>query len=312
MGARKIVAHLQQQSPGQAWPAVSTVGELLKQHGLTIARTRRRRTVCAGTPLTQADEANRVWSIDFKGWFRTGDGKRCEPLTLTDNYSRYLLRCQGLREASTVQVKPVLEAAFREYGLPERVRSDNGAPFASIGVSALTALSVWWIRLGILPERIQPGQPQQNGRHERMHRTLKQQTAAPPAATLRAQQKRFDCFRREYNEERPHEALGQQPPARYFAPSPRAYPPRLPEPEYPAEWRKHRICSGGKFRCSSDSLLFVSHALVGETIALEPIDERYARLWFGTYYLGVFDKVKPCLYSPAQWQQRLLKEAQKV
>jgi transposase InsO family protein len=310
-GARKIVAHLEAQSPGQKWPAVSSVGELLKQQGLTVPRKRQRRREAASAPLAHADSANRVWSVDFKGWFHTSDGRRCEPFTLTDNYSRYLLRCQALPAPTTVQIQPVMVAAFREYGLPERIRSDNGAPFGSNGESGLTALSVWWIRLGILPERIRPGHPQQNGRHERMHLTLKQQTATPPAASLRQQQKRFDAFRQEYNRERPHEALGQKPPAQFFEASPRPYPARLPELEYPADWQIRRVCAGGKFRCGGRQLAFLSHALVGERIGLQPIDDRYWRLWFGAYELGVLDKAQASIYSPSQWQRWLARQLQR-
>jgi transposase InsO family protein len=311
-GARKIVAYLKAQSPKQKWPAVSSVGELLKQYGLTVARKRRRRGEAARLPLAHADGANRVWSVDFKGWFRTADGKRCEPFTLTDNYSRFLLRCQALPEQTTVQIKPVMEAAFREYGLPERIRSDNGAPFGSNGETGLTALSVWWIRLGILPERIEPGQPQQNGRPERMHLTLKQETTIPPAATLRAQQRRFDRFLQEYNCERPHEALGQKPPAQFYAASPRPYPTRLPELEYPSDWQTRRVCSGGKFHGGGKGLAFISHALVGERIGLQSIDDRYVRLWFGAYELGVLDKAPNSIYSPVQWQRWLVRQAKRV
>jgi hypothetical protein len=223
-----------------------------------------------------------------------------------------LLRCQALRAETTVLAQPVLAAAFREYGLPERVRSDNGAPFGSNGSSGLTALSVWWIKLGIVPERIQPGYPQQNGRHERMHLTLKRETAMPPQPTLRQQQQRFDAFRREYNEQRPHEALGQTPPAASYAPSPRPYPHRLPEPQYAPDWRTHRIAAGGKFRLNSAHTVFVSHALEGEPIGLEPLDERFSRAWFGSYELGIVDHAEGRLYTPQRWQQRQAREARRA
>jgi len=310
-GARKIVAHLEAHAPGQDWPAVSSVGELLKQHGLTVARKRRLRPERTHQPLAHADEVHRVWSVDFKGWFRTGDGQRCDPLTLTDNYSRYLLRCQALRAETTVQVKPVMEAAFREYGLPERIRSDNGAPFASQGGSGLTALSVWWIRLGIVPERITPGCPQQNGRHERMHLTLQQQTADPPAATRRRQQQRFDAFRQEYNQQRPHEALQQKPPAQFFRASSRPYPARLPQIEYPSGWQVRRVCSGGKFR-HAGQLPFVSHALVGEVIGLEPMEDGYWRTWFGGYPLGVLDTTHARILTASEWQRLLARKARQT
>ena len=301
-GARKLAAKLSSQSPNQSWPAPSTVGEFLRQQGLTVKQQRRRRFNRGTVELAPSESANQVWCIDFKGWFLTGDGKRCDPLTLTDNYSRFLLRCHIRGAESTVQVKPVLDAAFREYGLPDRIRSDNGAPFGSNGQSGLTALAVWWLKLGILPERIPPGCPQQNGRHERMHRTLKQETAMPPAGTLYRQQQRFNRFRQEYNEERPHEALGQKPPAHFFVCSPRSCPTRLSEMTYPSDWTVRRVSSGGKLYCRSRCNVFVSHALVGESIGLEPMEDRYWRAWFGRWELGVLDKAAGKLYSPADWK----------
>jgi hypothetical protein len=241
--------------------------------------------------------------VDFKGWFRTGNGRPCYPLTLTDNFSRFLLRCQALPAETTLQVKPVMEAAFREYGLPERIRSDNGTPFSANGESGLTGLSVWWIKLGIMPERIKPGCPQQNGRHERMHGTLQAETVAQPAASLRSQQERFDAFRKEYNTERPHEALGQKPPAEFYAPSPREYPARVAEVEYPSGWQVRRVSAGGKFRWGHNRMVFVSHALEGEPVGLEPIDDRYWRGWFGCYELGVFDRAEGKWYRPGEWQR---------
>ena len=212
-GAPKIGAWLKREHPGQEIPAESTIGAILKRNGLSVPRKRRRRSRSGSEPLAHAAAPNTVWCADYKGWFRTADGTRIDPLTISDAYSRYLFRCQALAAADYAHSKPVFEAAFREYGLPARMRTDNGAPFGSNGESGLTGLTVWWIKLGIVPEHIAPGKPQQNGRHERMHRTLKQETASPPARNRRRQQERFDRFRREYNEERPHEALAQQTPA---------------------------------------------------------------------------------------------------
>jgi hypothetical protein len=220
-----------------------------------------------------------------------------DPLTVTDAYSRYLFRCVGLATPSYALTKPVLEAAFREFGLPDRIRTDNGAPFGSNGESGLTALSVWWIKLGIVPERIQPGQPQQNGRHERMHRTLKRETATPPASTPRTQQERFDRFRREYNETRPHEALGQKPPAQFYRHSQRPYPRRLPEIEYPKEWLVRSVSPGGQIHWGRESV-FVGHPLQKERIGLEPIDDRYWRVWFSSYHIGVFDSRQRMIRRP--------------
>jgi putative transposase len=290
-GAPKIRARLERDQPGQPIPAESTIGAILKRNGLTVARKPRRKSRPASEPLAHAGAPNAVWCADYKGWFRTADARRIDPLTISDAYSRYLFRCQALAAADYAHSKPVFEAAFREYGLPERLRTDNGAPFGSNGESGLTGLSVWWIKLGIVPEHIAPGKPQQNGRHERMHRTLKQETASPPASNRRAQQERFDRFRREYNEERPHEALGQQTPASYYQPSSRSYPERLRPIEYPADWQKRRVSDGGQMRWLGESV-FVAHALEGEFVGLEPVADDQWRVWFSFYQVGVLDSRK--------------------
>jgi hypothetical protein len=227
---------------------------------------------------------------------------RIDPLTITDAYSRYLLRCQAVKAADYVHSKPIFEAAFREYGLPERMRTDNGAPFGSSGDSGLTCLSVWWIKLGIQPERIEPGKPEQNGRHERMHRTLKEATATPPAANRRRQQECFDRFRREYNEQRPHEALGQVPPACVYRASAGCYPERLAEPEYPEDWERRQVAPGGQFRWRG-ALVFASHALEGERVGLEPLDESQWRVWFSFHELGILDGANK-IWRPDQWEKR--------
>jgi len=226
-GERKLKAWLEREHRERCWPSTSSIGNILQRYGLTRPHKRRRRAT-PSSELTQPCEANQVWAIDFKGWFRTGDGQRCDPLTLSDTHTRYLLRCQAVDQTGGKFIRPLLEASFREYGLPARILSDNGAPFASTGIGGLSRLSVWWLRLGIVPERIAPGHPEQNGRHERMHRTLKQETAQPPARSVRAQQQVFDRFREEYNQERPHEALAMATPASVYAPSLRRFPERLP------------------------------------------------------------------------------------
>ena len=243
-GEDKLKARLERTNPDINWPAHSTIGALLKRHGLTHPGKRRRHAT-PSSKLTSAKAPNQVWAIDFKGWFETGDGKRCDPLTISDTASRYLLRCQRVARSDTAHVRPLMEATFREYGLPTRILSDNGPPFASTGLAGLSRLSVWWIRLGIQLQRIDPGHPEQNGRHERMHRTLKAETATPPERNLRAQQRAFDRFRQIYNQERPHESLAMATPASVYQPSWRPYPERLPELEYPDRMLPRRVQSKG-------------------------------------------------------------------
>jgi putative transposase len=237
--------------------------------------------------LTQPDRPNHVWAVDHKGWVTLGDGARCEPLTLTDGYARFLLGlhpCQSTREA---EARPVFERAFDVHGLPEVIRSDNGTPFASEGVTGLTALGVWWAKLGIRHERIAPGHPQQNGRHERFHLTLNE-AMQPRAADLAEQAARFEAFLQYYNLERPHEALGQVPPARHYIASPRPMPERLPEPDYPAAADLRRVRSNGCIKWGG-GLVFVSSALIGELVAME---ESLNDQWVMRFYekpIGVID-----------------------
>ena len=287
-GPRKLVARLAALEPARRWPAPSTAGEILRRHGLSSPRRRSRRCEPSRAPFQDCRAPNDVWGLDFKGWFRTGDGRRCDPLTLTDAHSRYLLRCQGLTTTRSPWVRPIVEAAFREYGLPRAIRTDNGAPFASLAPAGLSRLSAWWIKLGITPERIEPGHPEQNGRHERMHATLKQETARPPRANLRAQQRAFDRFRREFNEERPHEALGQHPPASIYASSARAYPEKLKALEYPAAMETHKVQEHGQIRWRGGRL-FVSATLAGENIGLEQVEDRTWKVYFAHLELGTFE-----------------------
>jgi transposase InsO family protein len=308
MGALKLQAKLRDQPRiervGRV-PAASTIGEILRRHGLTVKRKRRSRVEPRQEPLTEANHSNAVWCADFKGNFDTQDGARCDPLTITDAYSRYLLRCQIVAGCDFVSCRRLFEAAFREYGLPEVLRTDNGPPFAApVSCWGLSRLAVWWIKLGIWPERIAPARPDQNGRHERMHRTLKQYTASPPAANLRAQQKRFDEFRRQYNEQRPHQALGQRVPASFYRCSPRSYPSRLREVEY-SERLVLRHVQSGEF-CWKMGRVFLSRVLDGETIGLEAIDERYWRVWFSFYPLGIFDAHTKRLVRPRRRAQDLV------
>jgi putative transposase len=287
-GPKKLRVVLAREKPGRVWPAVSTIGEILKRHGLTVPRKRRRRTPPSTQPFAAIDESNALWCVDHKGWFRTGDGRPCEPLTMTDAWSRYLLRNQVVADKRSETTRGVMEAAFREYGLPWAIRSDNGPPFASRGVAGLSRLSVWWIKLDIRVERIEAGHPEQNGRHERMHETLKQETASPPQATARKQQEALDRFRWEFNEERPHEALGQRTPASMYTPSPRAYPARLGPVEYPKGWPVRVVQQQGQFYWKMSDV-FLGAALYGEGVGLEPLDERYWHVHIAAVGLGVFD-----------------------
>jgi putative transposase len=287
-GPRKILARLRQRDGSSPWPAASTIGEILKRHGLVAGRRRARWRAAASAELTKAQSPNHVWTADHKGWFRTGDGKRCEPLTVMDAFSRYDLALAATTSARGEEARPVFARVFAEHGLPQIIRSDNGPPFASVGVTGLTALSVYFIELGIALERITPGKPTQNGAHERFHRTLLP-SIAKPAATAEAQQAVFEVFRRDYNEQRPHEALGQTPPAGHYRASERKLPATVPEPDYPDEAAKRRVRSCGAIKWRGD-LVFVSEALIGKTVAIE---ETHAGDWvmrFHAHPLGLIDE----------------------
>ena len=287
-GPRKLKHVLQRDQPAGHWPAASTIGDLLKREGLVVARKKRRKTAPYSEPLAHADGPNRVWCADFKGWFRTGDGERIDPLTISDAHSRYLLRCQAVAKTNTERTRAIFEAAFREYGLPAAIRTDNGAPFASSALAGLSRLAVWWMKLGIVPERIAAGHPEQNGRHERMHRTLKQETAQPAAANRRAQQRAFDRFRQEYNEQRPHEALQMQTPAAVYTPSGREFPARVPEPEYPDTMLVRSVRHQGQMRWKKHEI-FLSEVLWGERVGLLPVDERWFTVYFMQFPIARFD-----------------------
>ena len=290
-GPRKLRHWLQTHHPGRRWPAASTIGELLAREGLAHARRGRRKAPPYTQPFASAHAANQVWCMDFKGWFRTRDGERIDPLTISDAYSRYLLRCQAVKASDTASVQAICEAAFREYGMPRAMRTDNGPPFAARGVAGLSRLALWWMKLGIVPERIAAGHPEQNGRHERMHRTLKAETATPPAANRRQQQRAFDGFRREYNQQRPHEALAMATPASCYAPSSRAYPARVPEPEYDSSLRVRRVYPHGQFFWRGHDV-FLGKALAGERIGLQAMDDRYWLIYFASTPIAYLDEEK--------------------
>lgn len=287
-GPRKLRRILQRDEPGRRWPAVSTIGVLLKREGLVVARKKRLHTPPYTQPLAHAKQANLVWCADFKGWFRTRDQQRIDPLTISDAHSRYLLRCQAVEKTDTARVRAIFEAAFREYGLPEAIRTDNGEPFASRAIAGLSRLAVWWIKLGITPERIAAGHPEQNGRHERMHRTLKQEAAQPPAANRRKQQQALDRFREEYNQVRPHEALDMRTPAEVYQPSSRTFPAQVPEPEYPETMLVRSVRRKGHFRWNKRDV-FLSEVLWGERVGLLPEDGRWFTIYFAHYPIARFD-----------------------
>jgi transposase InsO family protein len=287
-GPRTLKKVLGDRHPQLAIPAPSTIGEMVDREGLTRHRRKRRRVEPYQQPFAAVEEPNDEWAGDFKGWLRSGDGERIDPLTISDTCSRYLLRCQAVEKTDTERVQAIFQAAFREYGLPRGMRTDNGPPFASCAVAGLSRLSVWWIKLGIRPQRIQAGHPEQNGRHERMHRTLKEATASPPQANRRAQQRSFDQFRREYNEVRPHQGLEMQTPDAVYRSSPRPFPGRVPEPEYDTTMKVRRVFKHGQFFFNHHDV-FLSKVLSGERIGLLPIDDRYHCIYMAWYPIARLD-----------------------
>jgi putative transposase len=288
-GPKKLLALLKRRHCEWKWPGISTVADILKRNGLITKSRRRPRQGHPGKPDTPMDRANAVWTTDFKGEFKTLDGFYCYPLTVVDGYSRFLLGCQGLHSTSYDSSKPVFIRLFKEYGLPDLMRSDNGVPFATTAIARLSKLSVWWIRLGIFPELIEPAHPQQNGRHERMHRTLKAETTRPPAANLRAQQYRFNTFRQEFNYLRPHEAIDLKAPASLYTPSNKPYPAKLPAPEYPDHFEVRYVSANGGIRWKS-RWVNVSQTLISQNVGLEEIDDGIWSVYFGPIELGRLDE----------------------
>lgn len=287
-GPKKIQALMCAQHPEWPIPSKTTIYNILRREGLVEKRKLRRRVPAETKPFGPVHEPNDLWSADFKGQFLTGDGRWCYPLTIMDHESRYLLECRALPGTAMQAVQNAFERLFREYGLPRRIRTDNGVPFASHSVRGISHLSRWWIRLGILPERIEKGKPQQNGNHERMHRTLKDAALRPPARTSACQQEVFDEVRREYNEERPHEALDQKTPASRYRPSLRRMPERLPELEYPGHYRLATVSSHGVMYCFG-RFIYVGHVLTGERVGLEEIKDGIWNTYFGPLVLGYVD-----------------------
>lgn len=308
LGPRKLLAVLERRDPDRDWPAASTIGDLIKRAGLVEAVRRRRRALDQARPFARVAAANDEWAADFKGWFRTQDQRRIDPLTLSDAHTRYLLAVRIV--APTIAgAQGVFAGAFRSYGLPRAIRCDNGAPFGSHGAGGLTRLSAWWLKLGVAPHFIAPGAPQENGRHERMHRTLKQQTSQPAAANAVEQQLRFDAFRRHYNEERPHEALMQATPASLWRPPARTLAARLDDAWYDADHEVRRVRPTGEIKWRGE-LLFIGEALAGELVGLIEIDDGCHLVRFAGRDLGLIGRDRRFLrFAPPRARLRAAAKA---
>lgn len=288
-GPEKLLQWLTPRHRHVTLPAISTAGDLLARRGLVKKRPRRRPHQHPGVVPATTVHPNDLWTADFKGHFRTRDGVYCYPLTIADQHTRFLMACHGLLSTKGHGVRAVFDRLFREYGLPRAIRTDNGVPFATTGIHGLSQLNVWWMRLGIQHQRILPGRPQQNGAHERMHKTLKADAIRPPRATLLAQQRAFNDFRQEYNEERPHQHLRGQTPAALYRPSPRAYDAPLPPIDYPGHFLVKRVTNAGTFRFKH-RLLFIAHSLAPHTIGLEEVDDGIWSIYFCQVLLARLDE----------------------
>ncbi len=289
-GPRKLVTRLKRDHPDETWPAISTVGDFLSRQGLVCARRERRHAPASSGPTVDALAANDSWSADFKGWFRTGDGVRCEPLTISDNYSRFLFTCHAVPRVTVDDVRPLFIDCFRKHGMPSALRTDNGPPFAHrLGLGGLSHFSVWLLKLDIWPDRITPGRPTQNGRHERMHRTLAEDTASPPAASLALQQERLDHWRLVYNTERPHEGIENKCPADLYCVSPRVYPETIPSWDYPADHHVIKVRRKGYIEWNGKSI-YISEAFIGEHVSLSKMDDGSHIIRFRGFDLGYIDE----------------------
>jgi transposase InsO family protein len=302
-GPKKLLAYTQRRHPDLALPAASTVGDLLRRSGLVAAK-RRRKWGHPGSVALEASAPNQVWCADFKGQFKMGDGQYCFPLTVTDAHSRYLLACEAHLSTQARGAIATFERLFQELGLPAAIRTDNGVPFATPAIGGLSQLNLWWTMLDIAHQRIEPGKPQQNGRHERMHKTLKAEATRPAQKNLPAQQARFDAFCAEFNWERPHEAIGQRTPASLYVPSSRALPSQPPTPQYPEHFQVRLVrgrasatgvSGAGTFRLHGWQT-HLSEVLSGQYIGLEEVDEGAWTIWFFERELARFDQKSGRLY----------------
>lgn len=288
-GPEKLLDWLAPRHPVVTLPAISTAGDLLARRGLVKKRRRRRQHRHPGVVPPTTTAPNDLWTADFKGHFRTRDSIYCYPLTIADQHTRYLLACHGLLSTKGHGVRPVFDRLFREYGLPRAIRTDNGVPFATTGIHGLSQLNVWWLRLGIQHQRILPAHPQQNGAHERMHKTLKGEAIRPPRSTLGTQQRAFTAFRRLYNDERPHQALQGRPPAALYRPSPRVYTGTPPPVAYPGHFIVKRVTNAGTIRLKK-RLLFIANALKQHLVGLEEIADGVWSIHFCHVLLGRVDE----------------------
>jgi putative transposase len=286
-GAKKLKPQLEGMFPEIAWPSLATFNAILDKNGLVVPRKVRRRLPIRSAPLAHCKNPNDVWSADFKGWFLAANGEKCEPFTLSDGSSRFLLRCLHLCLKNESHVWAVLDNAFREYGLPKYLRTDNGPPFATTGAGRLSRLSVKLLQAGVIPDWIEPGEPQQNGRHERMHGTLQAEMGHLP--NLAKQRIKLAEFREYYNFERPHEALGQKPPGSVYYPSDREWKGRLVSPEYGSGIKVGKVRSCGKMSFF-DKEIYIARVLAGEPVGLKEIEEKVFEVYYGPIFLGIIDR----------------------
>lgn len=289
-GPKKLVGHLEECFPERRPPAKSTVGDLLKREGLIAPRKRRIRHAHPGKPYVNPTEPNDVWAADFKGEFKTRDGIYCYPLTVTDLYSRFLLGCVALRSTARVPAQQAFDMLFEIYGLPSKILTDNGTPFvSSMAIGGISRLSVSWMKRDIQPIRIEPGRPEQNGKHERMHRTLKAEATRPPKADLAEQQQEFNRFRHEFNFVRPHEHLGQKTPASIYKVTARRELHMVPPASYPTHFILRKVSGNSAFRWHSRAI-FVTHSLAGESVGIEEVEDGIYSVWYRHFLLGRFNE----------------------
>lgn len=297
-GARKLRVLLARRMPDEQLPSETTVNNILKKHGLATPRKKPRRQITPQFPVFDPELPNEIWSADFKGKFRMGSGVYCNPLTIADSKSRYLFEIKGLEYSRAEDCKPVFEKVFREYGLPQMLHTDNGPPFGSpLSLRRMTTLAVWLMDLDILPVYSDPGKPQQNGRHERMHRDLKAEATRPPGSSWRSQQRKFDTFRHDYNFVRPHEALGMLTPSEIHVRSLKEFPRRIENWDYPKTMRQKLVTVNGALRWNKDGLIMISTALTGRYVGLECMDDGVWLVHYRNFPLGVLSERTKRVYE---------------